>query len=159
VPSRVSPAPTASYAERLSVPLMWWLLGAAFVVSVGWAFFVSTPLAAAAVAVVVTAGLVGIFLTRYGSVRLVVDAQMLRAGRAVLPREHVGAVEALDAERTRRAIGPDADARALLVTRPYCTTAVRVEVADPQDPTPYWLTSSRHPGSLVESLDRRAMRD
>jgi hypothetical protein len=29
---------------------------------------------------------------------------------------------------------------------------VRVDVADPDDPTPYWLVSSRHPDKLAEAL-------
>ena len=32
---------------------------------------------------------------------------------------------------------------------------VRVEVADPADPTPYWLTSTRHPERIVEVLSAR----
>ncbi|MFY9915669.1 MAG: DUF3093 family protein, partial [Nocardioidaceae bacterium] len=68
-------ASDALYAERLFVPVSWWLLGALFVVSVGWAFFVATPLVAAAVAVVVTGLLVGTLLVRYGSALVRVDGE------------------------------------------------------------------------------------
>ncbi len=152
-------ASDALYAERLFVPVSWWLLGALFVVSVGWAFFVATPLVAAAVAVVVTGLLVGTLLVRYGSALVRVDGETLRAGRAVLPLGNVGAVEALDAVATHRLLGPDADARAFLVTRPYCRTAVRVEVLDATDPTPYWVISSRQPARLAAHLSRRAVQD
>jgi hypothetical protein len=27
-----------------------------------------------------------------------------------------------------------------------------MRIADPQDPTPYWLVSTRRPGDLVEAL-------
>ena len=37
--------------------------------------------------------------------------------------------------------------------RPYVKTAVRVELTDPADPTPYWLLSSRHPQALASALD------
>jgi hypothetical protein len=43
--------------------------------------------------------------------------------------------------------GRDADARAYLLLRPYLKRAVRVEITDPADPTPYWLVSTRHPKS------------
>lgn len=147
------------YAERLFPPWSWWLLGLLFVVSVGWAFFVATPMVATVVAVVVTTALVGALLVRVGQVRIVVDDTSLRAGRAVLPRQHVGEVAALDAAATRRTIGPGADARAYLVTRPYVATAVRVTVDDDRDPTPYWLVSTRHPDRLAESLRGRVQQD
>ena len=65
---------------------------------------------------------------------------------------HLGAVQALDAEGARRAAGVEADARAYLLLRPYRKRAVRVEVSDPADPTPYWLLSSRRPDDLAEVL-------
>jgi hypothetical protein len=35
---------------------------------------------------------------------------------------------------------------------------VRVTVTDPQDPTPYWLVSTRHPEKLVEALQAARQR-
>lgn len=152
-------APPAPYAERLFLPWSWWLLGILFVASVGWAFFVATPLAAAAVALVVTTLLVGTLLLRYGATQVRVDAHALHAGRATLPLGNVGPVTALDPEATRRLLGPGADARAFLLTRPYCRTAVRVDVLDPTDPTPYWVISSRHPVDLAARLNPRVVQD
>ena len=148
----------STYAERLHAPVSWWLLGGGFVVCIGWAFLVAIPGRVTVIATLVTLGLVTWWLVGYGRVEVRVDADALHAGRAVLPRGNVGTVEALDAEATRRAMGADADARAFLVTRPYCRTAVRVEVVDPTDPTPYWLISSRDPAALAASLDRAAGR-
>ena len=45
--------------------------------------------------------------------------------------------------------GVDADARAFLLLRPYLKRAVQVEIADPADPTPYWLVRTRHPDELA----------
>ena len=70
---------------------------------------------------------------------------------------HLGAVAALDAEETRRVAGPEADARAYLLLRPYLKRAVRVEITDPADPAPYWLVSSRHPDELARAV--RALSD
>ena len=66
-------------------------------------------------------------------------------------------VHALDAEETRRVAGPEADARAYLLLRPYLKRAVRVEIADTDDPAPYWLLSSRHPEELARAV--RALSD
>ena len=48
--------------------------------------------------------------------------------------------------------GPEANARAYLVLRPYLKRAVKVEITDPADPTPYWLVSSRRPEDLAGAL-------
>lgn len=154
-----NPPGPVGYSERLHLPVLWWLLGVVFVAAVGWAFFVATPLPVTVVAILVTAALVTTWLVRHGAVRILVDGESLRAGRAVLPRVHVGAVAALDAEMTRRTLGREADARAFLVTRAYCTTAVRVEVADKTDPTPYWVISTRHPQRLAACLNSAGMPD
>jgi Protein of unknown function (DUF3093) len=143
---------SASYEERLHAPLAWWLIGLGFVVTVWWIFVLATPLwlawLAAIVALALVAGLVG----HYGAARVAVSDGQLRAARAHIPLELCGAVEVLDAERTRRAGGPDADARAYLLLRPYIATAVRVAIDDPNDPAPYWLISSRRPDRLAAAV-------
>lgn len=148
------PVPTAptAYSERLHVPPTWWVLGALFVVSVGWVFWVATSLAATLVATTVAAALMVWGLTSFGRLRVAVDGAALYAGRAVLPRDAIGSVEVLDADEARRTLGPGADARAFLVTRPYCRSAVKVEVSDVGDPTPYWIVSTRDPERLASSL-------
>lgn len=151
--------PGTAYTERLHAPVSWWLLGAAFVVAVGWAFLVAVPGPVTVLATVVTAALVTWWLISFGRLQVRVDAEALRVGRAVLPRGNVGEVQVLDADATRRAMGVDADARAFLATRPYCKTAVRVEVADRTDPTPYWLVSSRDPAALAASLGQPGVRE
>lgn len=45
-----------------------------------------------------------------------------------------------------------ADARAFMLLRGYIRTAVRVEITDPQDPTPYAYLSTREPERLVAAL-------
>ena len=92
-------------------------------------------------------------LASYGSARLAVADGEFRAARAHIALEHLGPAEALDAEATRLAMGPEADARAFLVMRPYLKRAVRVPVTDPADPTPYWLVGSRHPDALAAALN------
>jgi hypothetical protein len=142
------------HRERLWVPLRWWLLLLVFLAGLALALMVSTPpvLAwpASAVATLVGAGL----LMAYGAARVEVADTALHAGRAVLEWSCCGPATALDAESTRRLHGVDADPRAFLLMRPYIATAVRVEVHDPADPTPYWLLSSRHPQGLAESVNR-----
>ncbi len=149
-----APTPGAQYRERLRVPVLWWVLLLLFLASVWAALAVSTaPLVmgiTSAVAVAVGAGL----LVGYGAVRIEVGDSALRAGRAHLEWAWCGPATALDAQESRRLRGVEADARAFLLLRPYIATAVRVEVTDPDDPTPYWMLSTRHPQRLAESINQ-----
>lgn len=149
----------STYRETLQAPVSWWLLGAGFVFAVWWAFFVSTPQLAMVTATVVAAGVVGCGLAVYGGVDVVVDGQSLRAGSAHMPLAFVGEVETLEGEDLRRRLGVDADARAFLVYRAYIKTAVKVEVTDSRDPTPYWLISTRDPATLAEHLRAASVQD
>lgn len=94
--------------------------------------------------------MVGAFRS-YGA-RVAVDEGVFHAGKARIEVEHVGSVEVLDSDETRRVSGVDADARAHLVLRPYLRTAVKVEITDPADRTPYWLVHSRDPEALAAAL-------
>jgi len=142
----------ADYHERLGVPLRWWVQGTMLVASLWLAVIVATPAAVAWAVTAVAMLLLGAGLLSYGGVRVSVADGTFRAGRAHIGGEHLGAVEALDADQTRRIAGPEADARAYLVLRPYLKRAVKVEITDPADPTPYWLVSSRHPEDLAGAL-------
>jgi DUF3093 family protein len=160
VPPPDAPEPgSGRYRETLTLPVSWWLLGALFVVAVGWAFLLSTPPPVPAIALAVTAAIVGYTLWHYGSARVVVDADGLRAGRARLPWTSIGPAEALDADATRNALGVGADARAYLLVRTYCHGSVMVVLDDDVDPTPYWLVSTRHAPALAERLRRGAVQD
>ena len=141
------------YAERLTVPLRWWAQGTMLVASLWLAVLAATPevvawsITACALAVMVA------LLVGYGSPLFSVDRDTCRAGRAHIPLDLVGEVTALDADGVRRQAGVDADARAYLLLRPYLKRGVRVDIADPQDPTPYWLVSCRRPEALVSALE------
>lgn len=144
------------YAERLTVPLRWWVQGTMLVASLGFAVLVAMPLAAAGIVTLLTGSLVVAGLLAYGAAQVRVADGEFRAGRAHIPTSYVGRAEALDAEETRRTAGVDADARAYLLLRPYLKRSVRVEITDPGDPTPYWLVCTRHPSRLVSALTAAA---
>jgi hypothetical protein len=155
----VGPADDTDYRERLSVPLRWWVQGTMLVASLWLACIVAVPGVVAWVVTAIAMALLVAGLVSYGSARLEVGDGVFRAGRARIGSEHLGASEPLDAERTRRAAGPEADARAFLLLRPYLKRSVRVEITDPADPAPYWLVSSRHPEALAGALSRLAAQE
>jgi hypothetical protein len=143
-----------SYRERLWAPVRWWVLCGLLVASLGVAFVVSTPAPVAIAATAVCAALAAGWLLVYGAAQVSVGPDGLRAGRAQLPRWACGDVRELSPAEFRALSGLDADARAYLVMRPYVDRAVRVDVADPLDPTPYWLVATRHPAELAAAVRR-----
>jgi hypothetical protein len=150
----VDPAP---YDERLGVPLRWWVQGVMLVATLWLALIVSLPGALAWTFTGIALALLVALLVSYGSPHVTVADGWFRAGRARIEAVHLGAVAALDPEESRRVAGPEADARAYLLLRPYLKRAVRVQITDPADPTPYWLVSSRHPDELARAV--RALSD
>ncbi|MGH3355456.1 MAG: DUF3093 family protein [Nocardioidaceae bacterium] len=152
-----STAPGSAYREQLRVPVRWWVLLLLLLASLWLALVVSTPPVvhwpSAGLAAALGVGL----LLGYGAARVEVEDTALRAGRARLGWAFCGQATALDADGTRRLGGVDADPRAYLLLRPYIATAVRVDVDDDADPTPYWLISTRHPKRLAEAVNARRM--
>ena len=138
----------ATYRERLFAPPMWWLIAAVMVASLGIAYAVATPGWVALTVTALGVTVAALVLGSYGSALVTVDADGVRAGRAVLPMDACGAVTVLSESEFRDLRGPGADARAYLLLRPYVATAVRIDVADSADPTPYWLICTRHPDRL-----------
>lgn len=148
---------TAGYREKLRAPLSYWLISFLFGLSLGIIFLVVSPWWSLAGLIAGTA-LGGWAAVAYGSPVIEVSPDgMLKAGSATLPASALGTALALDAERARALRTYEADPRAFLLLRSYIPTAVRVEIADPADPTPYLYLSSRHPkrlAAVVNALPR-----
>ena len=141
-----------AYAERLTVPLRWWVQGTMLVASLWLATVVALPPVAAWLVTGAALALMVAVLLGYGAARIEVADGALRAGRARIEVHHLGAATPLDSDATRRLAGRDADARAFLLLRPYLKRAVRVDITDPADPAPYWLLCTRHPDALAGAL-------
>lgn len=111
---------------------------------------VAGPLTVALTAGVTTALVLGLLVA--WTPRVEVSDGVLRAGRAHMPLRLLDGAEALVGEAARLARGPQLDARAYLCLRGWIPAVVRIHLADPQDPTPYWLVSTRRPEALVAAL-------
>lgn len=152
--SQLDGRPDPAYAERLSVPLRWWVQAVMLLATFWLAFVVAVPGVVPWLATGVLAALVALTFGSYGGARVEVRSGELLAGRAHIGLQHLGAAEALDPAATRLAMGADADARAYLLIRPYLKRAVKVPVADPADPTPYWLVCTRDPDALAAAVNQ-----
>ncbi|MER5806652.1 DUF3093 domain-containing protein [Streptomyces sp. NPDC002033] len=146
----------AHHDERLSAPRSWW--GIAALTGVACALTLlplgALPPLAGLVGGTVLAGMV---VSSYGSARVRVVNGSLAAGDAHIPVAALGEPEVLEAEEARAWRTYKADMRAFMLMRSYVPTAVRVEVTDPADPTPYVYVSTREPQALAAAI--RAAKD
>lgn len=84
--------------------------------------------------------------------RVRVQGGELQVGGAVLPLRSVGRVEVVDRRDKQAALGPELDPSAYVLHRGWVGPLVRLEVTDPDDPTPYWVFSVRRPDRLLTAL-------
>lgn len=140
-----------SYEERLTAPRSWWLI--AGLIGVACALMLlpvgTLPMLGGLIG---GAALSAVAVSAYGSVRIRVVGDALIAGDAKIPASALGEARALDAAEALAWRTHKADARAFMLLRSYVPTAVRVEITDPDDPTPYAYLSTRDPERLVAAL-------
>lgn len=144
------PAPQP-YDERLTVPRSWWVMAVGTGVAMAIILYPFGPLA-------MLAGLAGggvlamAAVSSYGSVRIRVVAGSLVAGKARIPLTALGESVVLDREEAVAWRSYKADPRAFMLLRAYVPTALKVEVTDPADPTPYLYLSTRSPKRLAQAI-------
>ena len=144
-----------AYRERLAVPFRWWVQWTVMIGTFWLALIVAVPEPLAWTITAVLMVVLAAALRGYGSSTIVVTDEWLYAGRARIERRHLGAITALDKQQMRSLAGPQADARAHLLLRPYISTGVCITIDDAQDPTPYWLLGSRRADALSAALQPR----
>lgn len=139
------------YSERLTAPRSWWAVTALAAVSGG---LVALPLGTLPMlgGLIGAAALAGALVSSYGAARIRVVAGSLVAGDARIPVSALGTPEVLDPQEARAWRSHKADPRAFMLLRSYVPTAVRIEVTDPADPTPYVYLSTRHPQELAAAV-------
>jgi Protein of unknown function (DUF3093) len=143
------------FRERLTVPVVWWVLAGLFALSVLLAVGAYLgPVWGAGTTVATLLMAAAIFAS--AAIVVSVDTDQIRIGRASIEHAYIAGCRALDADETRRRAGVEADARAHMVLRPYVKTAVEITLDDPDDPVPYWLVSTRHPQRLAAAMQGAA---
>jgi len=138
--------------ERLRLPLWWWPAGLAAGGLLAAEIHLGYPGLRSWAPYVAVLPLVSAVLWRLGRIRIRIDDAELWVDDAHLPLRHVAGVDPLLGEAARAALGPDLHALAFVVHRPWVPGAVKVTLDDPDDPTPYWIVSSRHPERLAAVL-------
>jgi hypothetical protein len=85
-----------------------------------------------------------------GRIKVEIADDELWAGQAHLPLRYIEDAEVITHAEKQRALGRELDPAPFVLHRPWVRTAVRLWLDDPDDPTPYWVVSTRHPAKLVE---------
>ncbi len=139
-----------SYRERLW-PAPWIGLIAALAIPASLLTF--APINALVGAIVGTVLALGVVAAAVLSAPTIIVAEgMLRAGSARVPLSFVGETTVARGDDARLARGQQLDARAHIMLRPDVAPVLRIMLTDPDDPTPYWLVSTRRPEALAAAI-------
>jgi hypothetical protein len=152
-----APSGVARFDERLSVP-WWWALPTLLVIAlVAFSLWLGHPGVPAWVCPVVLVPAAAAGLIRLGRYRVSViehpDGPALRVGPAVLPTSLIAGATAVPSGAKQHELGPRLDPGAYVLHRPWIGPLARIELDDPEDPTPYWVFSVRHPRALLAALE------
>jgi hypothetical protein len=138
------------YREKLW-PAWWLYLATALVMPASMLVFVPINFTTGVIVAIALYLGIGISLI-LGSPVIEVTKDALYAGRATLPIDVVGDVAPFRGDAATLKRGRELDARAWLMIRGWISAVVTVEVKDPEDPTPYWLLSTRNPEGLAQAI-------
>lgn len=151
---RRRPSGKPTYFERLRTPWAWYpvavgisaLLAAEFGVA-GFPLTVWIPFG-----VMIPLGLLLVWWLGQSTLQIADDELWVR--EAHLPFEVVTGAVALDARTLRLVVGREGDPAAFVSIRPWIGPGVQLWLDDPDDPTPYWVVSTRRPDEFVGQLRR-----
>ncbi len=144
------------YRERLWVPWWWWPIGLglsavmATQINMGvrhlpdWLPYAA--MAVVAVGVLLWLGRIEVQVVSTGS-----DVE-LWAGQAHLPASVISRSAAVPRSAKSSALGRQLDPAAFVLHRNWVGPMVLVVLDDPDDPTPYWMVSCRHPERVLAAL-------
>jgi len=141
---------SASYSER---------------VFPGLSFFLATLFAPAALYLIVLAfddlwalitfvvsELAIIFLGLFAAPTLSLSNKTLSIGNVQIPTQYVKAITVVEASAQQPEKGPKLNPSAYVRFQVGVKGLIKVELNDPNDPTPYWLISSRNPELIAKNF-------
>ncbi|WOC14364.1 DUF3093 domain-containing protein [Gordonia sp. MP11Mi] len=142
------------YTERLTTPWWWWIAGAVLAALVGVEVQMAGYYQAWTWAAYPVLGVLFAWgLWSMGRTQVIVDADgSVHAHKAILPREVIARGAAIAPSAKSAAMGRQLDPAAFLMHRSWIKSMVLLVLEDQDDPTPYWLISTRHPEQVLEAL-------
>jgi hypothetical protein len=86
--------------------------------------------------------------------RIQVSEEELRVGTVAISRGLIGDPQVISKADIFLERGPNLNPAAHKVFQGSVQTAVKIPIVDPEDPTPYWLISTRNPDKIAQALKR-----
>ena len=139
-----------TYREKL-LPGLWIYLISGLLVPASLIIFAPiSEVAGVIVAIVLYGGTVAVLAL--GSPVIQLRDGRLSVGAAQIPVDFVGTTEGFTGAAATAERGLRLDARAWLCFRGWIDPVLKINLTDPDDPTPYWLVSTRKPADLAAAI-------
>ena len=150
-------SPEVLYSERQWVPAWWWIIGIAFAVLLGAQMGNNRGFWWFAITFVLVAAVIVWFLLHLSSTVVKVEkdsdgTRWLVVGDANLPDNVVKRSLAVPKSAKQNALGRQLDPAAYLIHHAWVKELALFVLDDPEDPTPYWLVSSKNPEKLLRAF-------
>jgi hypothetical protein len=146
------------YREVFRTPWWWYLVALGVAAVLAGEFHIAGLSATDWVPFLVLLPLSCLIVWSLGRASMEIGGGEIRIRGARLPLSVVTGAVALDDRTLRRVVGREGDPAAFISIRPWVGPGLQVWIDDPEDPTPYWVLSSRHPQQVVD-LIREAIAD
>jgi hypothetical protein len=141
-----------AFRERLYLPWWHWILPLFAAGLLAAEVNMGYPGVRAWLPFVITIPLTLLLLWRFSNATVAVRDGELHVGEAHLPLEFAGETQSIPGRLKRQVLGPAFDPAAFALHRSWVGSMVWIQVTDEEDPTPYWLISTRHPEELVAAM-------
>ncbi len=140
------------YRERLRTPSWWYLMALAVAVILAAEFHIADETLTDWIpyCTLVPFSIAIVWWIGHSELRIADGELHVRGAR--LPIEFVSEVVALDHRTLLRVVGRDGDPSAFVSIRPWIGPGLQLLLDDPDDPTPYWIVSTRHPDRVMALL-------
>jgi hypothetical protein len=86
---------------------------------------------------------------------ITVEEGILKVAKAQIPLKNLGEIQVISEDEIFEERGPRLHHLAFKVFQGTVKTGIKVSINDTNDPTPYWLFSTRKPEELAEALRNR----
>jgi len=140
------------FKERLNWSLWLWVFAIFMTGSVSLSVWAALGNAAAIVVSLIEIGIL-IFAAERSALEIKVTKGWLLVGPAAIERAFIHNFKALEASEYKRVRGVAADPASYLQIRFWVNTAIKIDLRDPKDKTPYWLISTNRANELAKLLN------
>ena len=145
------------YTERQWVPWYWWVALAGLTLLLAGQFALNRNIWWFIGPLVLFGALFSWFLLWLSRTTLTVErdpdgTRWLSVDDANLPDTVVARSMVVPGSARQNALGRQLDPAAFLVSRPWVSEHVLIVLDDPDDPTPYWLISAKHPEDVLAAF-------